>query len=528
MGYFTLTAIDRFPTSTSITVYRAEQAKLGQAPSGSSTTSGTMGASSVTFTGLDAHREYVAYAVVNGQHRYSTFKAQPEGEVVFSDRGRIDTLERTVAGFKQTETVEYGIPSDYPTLQAAFDDLGPRFGVSGTVVQIRVEAGHALTAGLYLKDGDFGHFEIVSDDATVLLASGFVGAEPEFEDLMRVDNAVAPRWSLLADMNGQGGRGLSYWYASRGYIDFGCGVIDAVGVGATTAGLYLNASTVSARGAVFTGCGYGAWVSRASSVDMEGADVSNATTIGLYASRASCVTIAEGTATGCEYGVVSNGGLVTADLCDVTGCDVGLLAERGGTIRALSAVAANCTVKGVHADSAGTVEARLVDATGCPANNSFVVSLGGKIDRTDATPASTSTGLVGNSVMVNWQRREGLITDNAQISFPAVTSDSNGRAVRYPDGTMVVTHQLVCTMDSTARCRGTWTFPQAFFDTDYRISAVIRSESSAPTFEQLGAINPHTLATGSVIFDVYRISGMTNFVAAETVTLHVTAIGRWY
>lgn len=96
MGWFTLTDLARFPIGTSVSVYKAEQAKQGQAPSGSSSTSGTMAAGGVTFTGLEDNREYVAYAVVSAQHRYSGFKSQPDEARGNSDRGRIEALEARV------------------------------------------------------------------------------------------------------------------------------------------------------------------------------------------------------------------------------------------------------------------------------------------------------------------------------------------------------------------------------------------------------------------------------------------------
>src|SRR5687767_10820430 len=93
MGSFTLTDVGKFPAGTSISVYKAEQGKSGQGPSGSAETSGTMGDSSVTFENLENNREYVAYALVGSEHRYQAFKSDSDDPVVFSDRGRIQSLE---------------------------------------------------------------------------------------------------------------------------------------------------------------------------------------------------------------------------------------------------------------------------------------------------------------------------------------------------------------------------------------------------------------------------------------------------
>src|SRR5690349_9268746 len=93
MASFTLTDVGRFPSGTSVGVYLAEARKDGQAPAGSVVTSGTMGASSVTFSGLADYREYVAYALVGGAHRYSGFRAQPDDERQYGVQGRLDALE---------------------------------------------------------------------------------------------------------------------------------------------------------------------------------------------------------------------------------------------------------------------------------------------------------------------------------------------------------------------------------------------------------------------------------------------------
>src|ERR1044072_5020069 len=108
MGAFRLTDVSRFPTGTLISVYEAGQARLGTTPSGSATATGAMGSTSVTFVGLDETQDYVAYALVGGEHHYSRIQARPDWEVVFSDRGRLDTLEAVVDSRTTIGVEEFG------------------------------------------------------------------------------------------------------------------------------------------------------------------------------------------------------------------------------------------------------------------------------------------------------------------------------------------------------------------------------------------------------------------------------------
>lgn len=98
MAVATITQVDRFPTGTTVSLYRAEDAKLGQAPSGSAVTSGTMGSQSVTFTELDDNKDFVAYALVGGQHLYTRVQTRsaPSGSDSPTSRlqSRVGTVER--------------------------------------------------------------------------------------------------------------------------------------------------------------------------------------------------------------------------------------------------------------------------------------------------------------------------------------------------------------------------------------------------------------------------------------------------
>ena len=70
---FTLDAEHVFPVGTTVTVYKATSRRLGAKPIGGAITSAIMQVGGVTFTGLAAKTDYVAYAEVNGEHRYVGF-----------------------------------------------------------------------------------------------------------------------------------------------------------------------------------------------------------------------------------------------------------------------------------------------------------------------------------------------------------------------------------------------------------------------------------------------------------------------
>lgn len=80
MASYNLSRVDRFPQGATVGAYPVSNWPSGMvntaaAPLGSATNEQTMGASSLTFTGLTAGAKYVAYASVGGDHRYVAFTA---------------------------------------------------------------------------------------------------------------------------------------------------------------------------------------------------------------------------------------------------------------------------------------------------------------------------------------------------------------------------------------------------------------------------------------------------------------------
>src|SRR5690606_34852512 len=69
--------------------------------------------------------------------------------------------------------VVINIPSDVETMQDAIDLFPLR--VPGVTTVLNIESGHALTAGIIVTNGDYGHIVIRSEDAEVPVADGFTG-----------------------------------------------------------------------------------------------------------------------------------------------------------------------------------------------------------------------------------------------------------------------------------------------------------------------------------------------------------------
>lgn len=101
-------------------------------------------------------------------------------------------------------TMTVKIPSDYPTLQEAVDDIYGRIEATGGArIRLLIESGHVLTSGLYLITRDYGQFIIQSEDDIVLCNL------PSNADLFRSwDQCSFPIIAAMFDMQGTGQNGF--------------------------------------------------------------------------------------------------------------------------------------------------------------------------------------------------------------------------------------------------------------------------------------------------------------------------------
>ena len=112
-------------------------------------------------------------------------------------------------------SVTVSIPTDYPTLQDAVNDLHPRLHVAQSVsITLRIESGHVITSVLRLNRTDFRKFIITSVDDEVLCSMPDAA-----DDLFRGwDYCDFPVISTLFNMQGTGRHGLFIVNNSRAYI----------------------------------------------------------------------------------------------------------------------------------------------------------------------------------------------------------------------------------------------------------------------------------------------------------------------
>ncbi len=233
-----------------------------------------------------------------------------------------------------TSHLVVNIPGDYPNLQYAVDALaGVRTG-QGVRIILRIESGHRPATGLSVRDGDYSHFHIEAHDAIVTVSSDFSGA------FILGENAVMPVLACLVDMDHQGGDGYSARSNSRGRVMRGCGVINA-----GSRGLYLTeASSVTANRSNFSGANSRTlWVTRGSTAHVQGSNLSDGLKGGrgpasaVSARRASVIDAqnanisnANGNAVSCDRASRIN--LQDANISGATG--VALFSTRGSIISA--------------------------------------------------------------------------------------------------------------------------------------------------------------------------------------------------
>lgn len=190
------------------------------------------------------------------------------------------------------ETVTVGIPSDFPTLQSAIDFFSGMPVRRGVRIVLTIETGHAIATGLVLEGGDFSKFDIVSEDAEVLLTPGFSG------DVVRGINAQMPTLGCLINAQNQiAENGVYLTGACTMSVRPGCGVKNAWNTGLLARGgcaVYAHASiwTGCARNGT-TGAGITAWGAR---VDATSGDVSNSGYYGAQAAHGGTLTFEFGKA----------------------------------------------------------------------------------------------------------------------------------------------------------------------------------------------------------------------------------------
>jgi hypothetical protein len=289
-----------------------------------------------------------------------------------------------------TFDIQYKIPSQFDSWADAIEKTYNKiFPASGYTIDLLMESGAEITEGVLVKNGDFGHYTLSSEDSVTYLSDGFTGVTAEGtapDSLIVGDRAVMPTLNCLINADDKCNAGYFCYKRSSGNVNRGCGVTYANGLG-----LYVAASNCFASGSNFSYANRGNRATSNSLLHAEGANFSYARGIswdaddvfGMDVSRGSYVYIMtqSGNITDCSHSagrgisarrswVVAVGALVND--CALDGCR----ADIGARIIFTSGDATNCGQNGVAALNGGEVIATDSDASNAADVGYFAFSLG--------------------------------------------------------------------------------------------------------------------------------------------------------
>lgn len=319
------------------------------------------------------------------------------------------------------------IPTDYPTLQAAFTALAPGSFKSGQYFDVLIEAGHSLTSGLVLEFGNFSNFKISSEDAVVNLNQSVF---PQRGTVISGTQTVLPTLNCLIDCENWGGIGLEVGFNSDAVVSVGCGIKN-VGDGTQTSdnpssgtGLRItHDSRVVCSGAVFSGCSYrNVWLTRNSMMTSDSADFTFGSEFGDYAL------------------FVSRG-------CIMHGNNMNVSNSYHGALR-VGRSYVSCRLSNFN--DAGTIgitsiESSIISAVGCTINNSGGNAVeaqstgGGEINLTDATIDNAgsngiyarNTKVIANSATITNATANAVFADSGEVLVLSANLSNAGESAIY-------------------------------------------------------------------------------------------------
>ena len=175
------------------------------------------------------------------------------------------------------------VPSDYSTLQEAFDKISDSFYAPGSKVYITIESGFKPKLGIKLKKRDYRFIELGSDDEIVEVHDDFEG------NFISGSDCEFPIFNLLVDMRGKGSMGVALYANANATISDGCGVKNA---GYT--GVFVNRlSKLYTHDGIFSGAGtYGMFVDHVGHVYARYVNLNDSGGNGLRATKGSIVEVA--------------------------------------------------------------------------------------------------------------------------------------------------------------------------------------------------------------------------------------------
>lgn len=361
------------------------------------------------------------------------------------------------------ETKTYRIPTNYPDLQTAIDELSEIKKKNLVNIELIIESGHQLYSGVQVENGDFSNFTISSEDPLVRLSDSFEGVPNTIEGnnleitsfLFFGSNARLPILNCLVDMRGLGSAGYYATNSSNGFITPGSGVINAPFVG-----IEARASTITAEGTIADGCFYGYRAQQTGSIFAQKGKADNCESEGVLASRGSLIQFANGSAKNAgAYGARAQRSRIICIYADFTGSRTAIYANEASSISANNAIGENCANNAITASRGSSVDASNFKGGGSSGGirareASNVSAYNANFDNCTATAVQADTSsiidLAGASAK-NCSTTAILATGASTINASEVDcSNPSSYGVRATDGSTVNFSGGICTDASNA------------------------------------------------------------------------------
>ncbi|CNH64943.1 Uncharacterised protein [Yersinia intermedia] len=315
----------------------------------------------------------------------------------------------------------FNIPSDYPNMQAAVDDLHIQTTTQGEYIILNLEANYKEKYGLKVQHGDFSRFYIKSATGIVQVADDFIGVAGLDGGTTITSGTVIMAYHARGPVLGCifDGRqiartlyfalGGSYGWSDRsrssteelpnpikisGGTNFRHATFEA-----------QEGSVIVCENVVATGCLLNSiYCERNSTIHAEFSDASGSGQAGVIATR---------------------GSRVNADTMNVSNCKIGVWASRGAVISASDTKADNCSIYGFYADMAATINAHNSSAlnagTGMPSDVGNFVNPGASYhayrgSKINATTGKATGSLYGVSAIIDSDVAAfGLVANQTKI-----------------------------------------------------------------------------------------------------------------
>lgn len=128
----------------------------------------------------------------------------------------------------------------------------------------------------------------------------------------------------------------------------------------------------------------------------------------------------------------------------------------------------------------------------------------------------------------------GAVSQTAGVPGGAVIeagSNANGSYTRFADGTQICRHGLRLNYANSGKLNETWIFPAGFIGTAHVAATFDINDlgaNAAPDADEVTAPGVSAVGASSVVVQVRRIRGLTDFAPGDTVLVYLSATGRWF